>query len=64
MLFRSGSGLRGFAGLVSSALQGTSVALDHFGIVDPGIAPSEHFVRVWEHYGITEAAMTKSVLHP
>ncbi len=59
-----GSGLRGFAGLVSSALQGTSVALDHFGIVDPGIAPSEHFVRVWEHYGITEAAMTKSVLHP
>jgi transketolase N-terminal domain/subunit/transketolase C-terminal domain/subunit len=56
-----GSGLRGFAGLVASGLQGTGVALDHFGIVDPQIAPSDHFIRVWEHYGLTEEAIAESV---
>jgi transketolase N-terminal domain/subunit len=57
-----GSGLRGFAGLVASSLYGSGVALDHIGIVDPQIAPSEHFVKVWEHYGITEAAILAAIL--
>ena len=48
------SGLRGFAGLASSSLAGAGVALHHFGIVDPTIAPSESFVEVWEHFGISE----------
>jgi transketolase C-terminal domain/subunit len=55
------SGLRGFAGLVSSSLYGSGVALDHFGIIDPHIAPSEHFVQVWEHYGMTAAALAASI---
>jgi len=48
------SGLRGFAGLASSSLGSAGVALHHFGIVDPTIAPSESFVEVWEHFGISE----------
>lgn len=56
------SGLRGFAGLVASALHGSGVVLDHFGIVDPHIAPSDHYVQVWEHYGITEAGITQSIV--
>ncbi len=57
------SGLRGMAGLVSSGLaRFDGVSLDHFGIVDPQIAPSDHFVQVWEHFGITEQALTESIL--
>lgn len=48
------SGLRGFAGFVATSLSGSAVALAHVGIVDPQIAPSDHFIQVWEHYGITE----------
>jgi transketolase N-terminal domain/subunit/transketolase C-terminal domain/subunit len=55
------SGLRGFAGYVSSGLYGSNVALDHFGIVDPQIAPSDHFFEVWKHYGLTEEAIEKSI---
>jgi hypothetical protein len=56
------SGLRGFAGLAASQLYRSSVELDHFGITDPGVAPSEHFVKVWEHYGITTNALVESIL--
>jgi transketolase N-terminal domain/subunit/transketolase C-terminal domain/subunit len=55
------SGLRGFAGYVASQLSGSSVALDHFGITDPGVAPSDHFVQLWEHYGITVAGLAASI---
>ncbi len=48
------AGLQGFAGLAASSLAGAGVALHHFGIVDPSIAPSESFVEVWEHFGISE----------
>jgi len=48
------SGLRGFAGFVASSLAGAGVALHHFGIVDPGVAPSETFDVVWQHFGISE----------
>jgi transketolase N-terminal domain/subunit/transketolase C-terminal domain/subunit len=58
------SGLRGFAGLVSSALYGSAVTLDHFGIVDPHVAPSDYFLKVWEHYGITEEAIADSLTTP
>jgi transketolase N-terminal domain/subunit/transketolase C-terminal domain/subunit len=56
------SGLRGFAGYVSSELYGSNVVLDHFGIVDPQIAPSDHFFEVWNHYGLTEEAIAKSIM--
>ena len=55
------SGLRGFAGYVASEMYGSGVALDHFGIIDPQIAPSDHFLKVWEHYGITEEGILKSI---
>jgi transketolase C-terminal domain/subunit len=56
------SGLRGFAAYVASELYGSGVTLDHFGIADPHIAPSDHFLEVWKHYGLTEEAIAKSVI--
>jgi len=56
------SGVRGFAGLVATHLGGTDVRLDHFGICDPQVAPSEHFVQVWEHFGLTEDAVVSALL--
>ena len=56
------SGTRGFAGLVATALSGPGVRLAHLGIADPRIAPSEHFVAVWEHFGITEDALLTALL--
>lgn len=49
------AGVRGFAGLVASRLRHAGTSLHHFGIVDPTVAPSEHYVKVWEHFGMTEA---------
>jgi len=48
------AGLQGFAGVVASSLINAGVSLRHFGIVDPSVAPSESFVEVWEHFGISE----------
>ncbi|MBY0493585.1 MAG: hypothetical protein K2Y23_05180 [Cyanobacteria bacterium] len=48
------SGLQGFAGVVASGLIDAGVSLHHFGIVDPSVAPSETFDKVWEHFGMTE----------
>lgn len=48
------AGLQGFAGLAASSLASAGVSLHHFGIVDPSVAPSESFVEVWEHFGISE----------
>ncbi|MGE5200203.1 MAG: hypothetical protein ACM3H9_11225, partial [Rhodospirillaceae bacterium] len=58
------SGTRGFAGLVATRLAGSGVDVAHFGICDPHIAPSEHFVKVWEHFGITEEALVEALLAP
>ncbi len=58
------SGTRGFAGLVASRVAGSGVRLDHFGICDPRIAPSEHFIQVWEHFGLTEGALLAALLAP
>ena len=38
------------------------MALDHFGIVDPRVAPSETFVEVWEHFGISEQHLLDALL--
>jgi len=51
------SGLRGLAGFVASGVAGSQVELAHFGITNPQVAPSEHYVEVWKHFGITEAAL-------
>ena len=48
------SGLQGFAGVAASSLIDAGVSLHHFGIVDPSVAPSETFDKVWEHFGISE----------
>jgi transketolase C-terminal domain/subunit len=56
------SGTRGFAGVVATALAGSGVRLAHLGISDPRVAPSEHFVTVWEHFGITEDAVLAAML--
>ena len=55
------SGIRGFASVVSSACQGFNVPLDHIGIVDPRIAPSEGHLETWEHFGITTSALIDSI---
>jgi len=55
------SGLRGFAAFAASQLYRSRVDLEHFGILDPGVAPSEHFGKVWEHYGMTPAALVASL---
>ena len=58
------SGTRGFAGLVASHVAGSGVRLDYLGICDPRIAPSEHFIKVWEHFGLTEGALLAALLAP
>ena len=56
------AGLQGFAGLAASSLASAGVSLHHFGIVDPSIAPSESFDKVWEHFGMTEAHVLEALL--
>jgi transketolase N-terminal domain/subunit/transketolase C-terminal domain/subunit len=51
------AGLRGFAAFVAGRLAGCRVTLDHQGIIDPRIAPSETFQIVWAHYGMTADAL-------
>jgi transketolase len=52
------AGLRGFAAFAAGKLAGRGTALDHLGIADPRIAPSETFETVWAHYGMTVDALT------
>lgn len=54
-------GLRGFAGLISSAAHGTGVPLEHVGITDPRIAPSDGHMEVWAHFGITVEGLVEAV---
>lgn len=53
------AGVRGFAALAAGKLAQSGVALDHLGIVDPRIAPSETFQEVWAHFGITADAIAE-----
>ncbi len=56
------AGLRGFAAFAAGRLAASVTTLDHFGIVDPQIAPSEAHLQVWEHYGMTEERLAASLL--
>jgi transketolase N-terminal domain/subunit/transketolase C-terminal domain/subunit len=56
------SGLRGFAAYAVTQLYRSGITVEHFGITDPGVAPSDHFVQIWEHYGMTAPALTASIL--
>jgi deoxyxylulose-5-phosphate synthase len=55
-------GLRGFAAFVAGKLAECGMKLEHLGIVDPRIAPSETFEKVWAHYGMTPEALTDRLL--
>jgi transketolase C-terminal domain/subunit len=55
------SGIRGFAALVAGAAWGHGVPAAHVGITDPRVAPSEGHLEVWEHFGITAAALVDAV---
>ncbi len=55
------SGLRGFAGLVSSNAYDSGLPLAHVGIVDPRIAPADGHDEVWEHFGLTTNAVVSAV---
>ena len=50
----SASGLRGFAALAAANLHDANISLRHCGIIDPTTAPSEHFSKLWEYFGITK----------
>jgi transketolase N-terminal domain/subunit len=56
------SGVRGFAAYVAGQVAETPVALEHFGIADPHVAPSEAFLPVWEHYGMSEEHIAAAIL--
>ena len=56
------SGLRGFAGLVATNLERAGITMDHLGIVDPAVAPSETFDKVWDHFGMTEANLVRALM--
>lgn len=51
------AGLRGFAAYVAGKFANCGVKVEHLGIVDPTIAPSETFLDVWAHYGMTADAI-------
>jgi transketolase len=51
------AGLRGFAAYVAGKFASCGVKVEHLGIVDPTIAPSETFQDVWAHYGMTADAI-------
>jgi hypothetical protein len=36
--------------------------IEHFGITDPHVAPSEAFLPVWAHYGMTEEDVAAALL--
>lgn len=55
------SGIRGFAGVVSSAADGSDTPLRHFGITDPRVAPSAGGREVWEHFGLTADDILEAV---
>jgi transketolase N-terminal domain/subunit/transketolase C-terminal domain/subunit len=56
------AGLRGFAAFVAGHLAGKNITLRHFGIGNPQVAPSETFVEVWKHFGITAEALTAAIV--
>lgn len=56
------AGPRGFAAFVAGQLAGKNIAVRHFGIGNPQVAPSEAFVEVWKHFGMTAEALTAAIV--
>lgn len=56
------TGIRGFAGLVRGAAYGRSIPLQHLGITDPRIAPSDGHLELWRYFGIDEETARAAVL--
>jgi transketolase len=56
------SGLRGFAAVAATNLQHAGISMHHFGIADPSVAPSESFLELWEHFGMTEGDLLRVLL--
>ncbi len=54
------TGIRGFAGLIASHAC-DRVPLQHLGIVDPRIAPSEGHMELWAHFGLTKEALIQAL---
>lgn len=55
------AGLRGFAAFAAGHIGGR-VSLEHYGLGNPQVAPSEHYIDVWKHFGMTAEALTEAVL--
>ena len=51
------AGLRGFAAYAAGKFAGRGIRVEHCGIVDPRVAPSETFQEVWAHFGMTAEAL-------
>ena len=56
------AGLRGFAAYAAGKLAPRGVTLEHFGIVDPRIAPSDTFQEVWKHFGMTADGIAERLI--
>ena len=56
------AGLRGFAAYLAGKLASCGIALEHIGIGDPRIAPSDSFQVVWAHYGMTADAIAERLI--
>ncbi|MEM7395949.1 MAG: hypothetical protein AAF492_26750, partial [Verrucomicrobiota bacterium] len=54
-------GLRGFASMAASVGYEMNVPMQHVGIEDPRIAPSDGHMEVWEHFGITVDALVDGI---
>jgi transketolase len=55
------TGVRGFAGLISSKAADAALPVAHVGITDPRVAPSTGHMETWAHFGITAGALVKAV---
>ena len=55
------AGLRGFAAYAAGKLGAHGLTLDHAGIVDPSVAPSETYQEVWAHFGMTADALARRI---
>ena len=53
------AGLRGFAAYAAGKFAGAGVRVEHAGIADPRVAPSETFQEVWKHFGMTAEAIAE-----
>jgi len=53
--------LQGLAGLIANVAGTLNIPIDYIGICDPRVAPSDGFVEVWEHFGISARDLYRAV---